>query len=143
MTPSRLDIIVAEIWWGNECGHAALAAVLGVHMSEARRLMPSKYVTKETRMAALDRAGRKWRDIGTSCPAPGTHGLVSLYFSDGSAHVVAIRNDVSRLMAFDNHSARWMRLEFWEAIVLPLHKLRTWSKKCWIDSVIEVEAKRE
>ena len=146
MTPNRLDIIAAELWWGNKCGHAALAAVLGVPMREARRLMPpakDHLVTQSMWKAALDRAERKWSDIGVECPSPGAYGLVCLAFSGGPSHAVAIRNDGLKITAFDNSSARWLTLRTWESIILPIHKLTTLSRRCWIDSVIEVEAKRE
>ena len=144
MIPSRMDIIAAELLRGDKCGHSALAAVLGISMREARRLMPSaenRLVTVAMWKAALDRAGRTHRDIGVRCPSPGTFGLVRLNFSSGISHGMAVRNDRSEITAFDNCSARWLRLRTWESIILPIHKLVTLSRKCWIHDVIEVAGK--
>lgn len=142
MSPNRLDIIMAELFWGGKCGHVALAAVLGIPMREARRLMPETedgLITKRWK-TALDRADRKWRDIGENCPTPGSYGLVWLDFGKKS-HAIAAWNDGYKIMAFDNNSARWMRLYRWETIILPMLKIMARSTKCWIYSVIEVQPK--
>jgi hypothetical protein len=142
---NRLDILIAELCRGEKCGHAALAAVLGISMREASRIMPlgeDRHITQSSWRAALTRAGRKWRDIGAERPAPGTFGLVCLCFDDdGPAHAIAVWNDGSRIMVFDNHSARWLSLGLWESLILPIHKLMTWSRDCWIHGVIEIERK--
>lgn len=107
--------------------------------------MPATTVMPSTWKKALTGDGRKWRDIGVECPAPGTYGLVALHFDDDgpAGHAVAIWNDGQQIKAFDNLSARWLKLGTWEAIILPLHlfaaRLDGGQGKCWIHSVIEVE----
>jgi len=145
MTPNPIDVIAADLFRGDKCGHAALAAVLGVPMSEARLLMPpseSKLVSVAMWTAALDRAGKKWRDIGASCPAPGCYGLVRLCFSGSrQTHLIAVHNQGGSIRAFDNNSLCWMGLGLWETMLLPVLKVASLSRKCWIGNVIEVEAR--
>ena len=142
---NRLDIIIAELSWGGKCGHAALAAVLCVSMQEARGFMPVRRVTLSALRTALSQAGRRWRNIGNECPAPGKYGLVALSFGDGPGHAVAVWNDGSKIMAFDNHSARWLKLRTWETLILPILKFKRTSgrRQCWIDGVIEVDARHD
>lgn len=142
MKPSPLDIIAADLLRGDKCGHAALAAILGLSMREARALMPPKangLVSEKMHQDALSRAGRKWRDIGAERPSPGCYGLVALRFGDRFDHCIAVYNDAGRIKAFDNNSMAWMNLGVWESVFLPLLRARALGARCWIESVIEVE----
>jgi hypothetical protein len=134
--PSRLGIWIAELGRDGQCGHVALAAVLGISIRAAKKLMPVSEVKPSSWREALTRGKKKWSDIGVNCPAPGAYGLVALRFEGSDkGHAVAVWNDGLKIMAFDNNSKRWLTIGDWQRDILP--EIQP-GRMCSIRSVIEV-----
>lgn len=137
MTPpirfNLIDYCISRLWWGCVCEHAALAAILGVRLGDARRLTPdfSRKAGMSSAMmrAAIERAGRLGEDCGKDYPA---HGVVLIAFDNPPWHWLAVSDG----KVADNNSRQWMPLSQWERRILP--RIRRRGEKTWVHCGIEV-----
>lgn len=131
------DAVRASEAWGANCGPGALAAILSMTLDEVRPHMGDferkRYTNPTLMFESLDRAGAKWRSIGTTWPcyglariqwegpwtAPGVP-IRARYRHTHWVGAATIRNEVG---IFDinciNNGTGWVRIKEWETIVVP------------------------
>jgi hypothetical protein len=143
MLPARrfghLDHLIANLWWGADCGPVALAAILGLRLGDVRRLIPEGKPQHALDTALLPEiircAGRSYRLVGQRLPE---HGIALIKFGGWRkqpAHWVA----VSGSHALDSTSCRWVPALAWLRFLAVLSILLGGNGRWWVYVGIEVE----
>ena len=118
----RSEYCAANLQWGCNCVPVALAAILGLRLSEVRRFVPEvesgKGVAVNKIPSVLDRAQVRWRARGGE---RFNHGLAVIRFDDvpDPCHCVAVSDgkllDTTSVTAGKN----WCDVKQWERKMLP------------------------
>ena len=126
---NRWDYLIANHWWGANCGPIALAAVAGLRLGDVRRLVPESEknggISEQVMRVALDRAGLRWRASGAALPA---YGLAVVRFegpwerSKAPGHWLAVDgHKVLDTYSIDAWWCRnWCNFEHWRRVGAPL-----------------------
>jgi hypothetical protein len=138
---TALCVKISQQWWDCDCGATSLAAVLGVTLGDARRILlasgvPVNRINDGEMRKAIEGSGYRCR-LHKDLPS---HGIAAIEYQPGRYHYIGVCGE----KIFDCNTmllwgAGWWSYRTWRRWLLPRY---TKGFSFRIDSGIEIEGRR-